>query len=273
MDLANGTAADCEVRAVSAAGESSWVAATGTPAGAPLAPLGVAAEGADAGARLTVEAGPDGGSAITGYTFECAPAGDSPGWTRVAAAAAGTTDAAYAVTGLANGTHYTCRAYAANSLGTSPVSGPSNDFLACNGLVACNWWIPWLVWLLLALVLVAILFWLADTWMNRKKRYISAQVDSYPALELGIGPVVGVMFERDRRRRIVGLLATTFEPDIDIRYNGGSSFTVTGGGEPAPFASGVPGSITDRTGEAHQLILRAARRPQSDGAIYDEAGA
>ncbi len=268
-NLPNGTLFECQVWAVSAAGNGEPATATGMPAGAPGAPLGVAANGADQGANVVVDPGPDGGSAITGYDFECAKAG-TDGWQSVPASPdPGTASAGYRISGLTNETDYTCRSYAENELGVSPASAPSNQFLACNGLFQCNAWLLWLLWLLAALLLLFLLLWLISSWMNRTRRYIGAQVDGFPDIELGMGPEVGLMFNRDRRGRVVEALPTSVDPDIRVKYNGGGSFTVTGSGERVPFRAGEPGSVVDANGDAHQLILRAASRPQSDGAVYE----
>ena len=107
------------------------------------------------------------------------------------------------MTGLVNEQHYTCRAHAENKLGLSPASPPSNDFMACSGPLQCIPWLPWLLRFFLALLLVLLGLWLVNNWMNRKRRYVSAQVDGFTAIELGMGPEVGLMFSRDRRGRIV----------------------------------------------------------------------
>ena len=79
--------------------------------------------------------------------------------------------------------------------------------MACNGLLQCNPWLPWLLRLFAALLLLLAVLWLINNWINRRRRYVSAQVDGFPAIELGSGPEVGLMFSRDRRGRIVEALS------------------------------------------------------------------
>jgi hypothetical protein len=62
----------------------------------------------------------DGGSPITGYTVACTPVGGG------AAVTATGTSSPIAVSGLRNGTAYTCTVSASNAVGPGPVSGASN---------------------------------------------------------------------------------------------------------------------------------------------------
>lgn len=263
--LQNGTGYECQVRAVSSTGPSEWASVTSMPQGGPEAPAGVTGEGADAGAKLAVQPGPDGGSPITDYSFECAPDGSSS-WHRVQASP-DVALAAYTVSGLTNEQQYTCRAYAINTLGTSAASPESNSFLVCSGPFQCFPWLRWLVAFLLALLLLLLALYLLNAWRNRARRYISAEVDAYRAIELGLGPDVGIVFNRDRRGRITDPLPSNSSPEIGIRYHGGGRFTVTGGAGDTELRSGEPATVSDTTGQSHQLVLRAAAKPQADDAI------
>lgn len=90
----------------------------------PGAPTSVSATGGNQQAALTWTA-PDstGGSPITGYRIESNP---GSGWS-VAVSNTGSTSTSYTVTGLTNGTAYTFRVSAINSIGTGPASSASNS--------------------------------------------------------------------------------------------------------------------------------------------------
>ena len=106
-----------------------WVAATlvfkngvAAPPTAPSAPTGVAAVPGNAAATVTWTAPPNGGSAITGYTVTPYIGSTAQATT---SAAAGATSAT--IGSLTNGTSYTFRVTATNSVGTSLPSSASNS--------------------------------------------------------------------------------------------------------------------------------------------------
>ncbi|MCK2218169.1 fibronectin type III domain-containing protein [Actinomadura sp. ATCC 31491] len=120
--LANGTAYTFTVTAANAVGTSARSASSApvTPAGAPgrpSPPLGVSATPGDRSARITWRApATDGGSTITRYAVTASPGG----------AVVTTAGTEATVTGLANGTAYTFTVTAANAVGVSDASAPSD---------------------------------------------------------------------------------------------------------------------------------------------------
>jgi hypothetical protein len=121
--LVNGTAYTCTVVATNAAGDgpSSDPSNAITPAAAPGAPVLVGVTAGDAKAIVAFDApGSDGGSAVTGYTATCSPVG---GGTAKSATGSGSP---LTVSGLVNGTAYTCTVLATNAVGDGPPSDTSS---------------------------------------------------------------------------------------------------------------------------------------------------
>ena len=115
--LTNGVAVTCTVIATNAIGNSAASApsASVTPATVPGAPTGVTAISGNGSATIAFAApGSDGGASVSGYTARCLP-----GTAAVSGAASPLT-----VTGLVNGTVYTCRVTASNAMGEGPESAP-----------------------------------------------------------------------------------------------------------------------------------------------------
>ena len=118
--LTNGTPYSCSVVATNSAGssaESAAVVATPDIPTAPGVPTISRADAGDGEIYLYVTVADDGGSAITGYTATCSDG---------VATYTGTSDRSpVTVSGLANGTAYTCTVTATNAVGTSGVSSAS----------------------------------------------------------------------------------------------------------------------------------------------------
>jgi hypothetical protein len=116
--LTNGTPYTCTVTARNAAGSSapSTASNSATPVTVPGAPTGVTATAGNAQVTVAFTApASNGGSAILDYTATC-------GSQSATAAASPIT-----VSGLVNGTAYTCTVTARNAVGTGPASAASNS--------------------------------------------------------------------------------------------------------------------------------------------------
>ena len=126
--LTSGTTYTFRVTAVNANGSGPASSASNpvTPAApvVPSAPTNVRAAPATKSARVTWDASPDGDHPVTGQTVTPYVNGQAQSPTQVGAAASSVT-----LTGLTNGTKYTFRVTATNSVGTSQQSAASNEVI------------------------------------------------------------------------------------------------------------------------------------------------
>lgn len=114
--LANGTAYGCRASVSNGIGTSASSAVTNvTPFTVPGAPINLSAMPGDGRAILSFEAAPANGSAITGYAATCNPG----------AFAASGSASPLVVSGLVNGTQYSCTVAASNGAGAGPPSAPA----------------------------------------------------------------------------------------------------------------------------------------------------
>ncbi|MGY1773452.1 fibronectin type III domain-containing protein [Blastococcus sp. SYSU D00813] len=117
--LSNGTTYTITVRATNALGTGPAGPGLDTvptvPVAAPAAPTSVTATAGDRRATVSWTPGADNGSPVFEYTVTASPGG-------ITTVVVGTTAT---VTGLTNGTAYSFRVVARNSMGTSPASAPS----------------------------------------------------------------------------------------------------------------------------------------------------
>jgi C-terminal processing protease CtpA/Prc len=134
--LTNGTSYSCSVTARSSVGSSpTSTAATGTPAApvssAPGAPTGVAVAVGNATLTVSFTAPASSGSAaIIDYTASCTGGGATRSVTGTASP--------IAVTGLTNGTSYSCSVTARNSVGSSPTSTAATGTPAGSTATTCT---------------------------------------------------------------------------------------------------------------------------------------
>ncbi len=117
--LSNGTAYSIQLLAVNSVGDGAASAAvTVTPATVPDAPTSLVATPGNRSASITFTAGADGGAAITNYKYST-----DNGTTWTALSPLGTTSPV-TIPGLANGTAYSIRLRAVNSIGDGAASSP-----------------------------------------------------------------------------------------------------------------------------------------------------
>ena len=264
-DVDNGTNYACEVAAVSAVGAGPWTPADGlaTPAGPPAAPAGVNADRGDRSAVVSVVAGPDGGAPITDYTYECSADGGGT-WQPVDEPVSAATS--IRLTGLANGTAYTCRATAANAAGVSAASPGSNPFVPCGNPFECNPMLRWIVGGIVAAAALAAAWYLVAWYRNRLRPYITAYVDDSEAIPLGRGPRTGIAFvgneiHMDRRGNA----------DVQVQYRGSNRFDVRSAGGLIAAKVGEDVAVIDPEGETRTLTLQATdRRPMHANPVVDD---
>ena len=253
--LTPGVSYVCEVAATDGVTQGAFVAAA-APAvvlGAPGTPGQPEAEVGNSSALLRVGAPPDGG-AVEQYIVQCTDAAggrvDASGTTREVV-----------VTGLVNGSSYTCIAFAENAIGRSAASPASRPFGPCGGLFECQPWTQFAV--VGGLVAVAIIgtYVAVRRWRSRNRVWITAQLDGGENKPLGWGPEMGLRLSRDAEDG--GWQASTEPFDgsrIRVRYTGSARFMVNGGAGIQSVHQGDPAPIRDDEGGIHQLILRRYRR-------------
>ena len=260
--LANGVEYACEVYAVRSSGIEAWTPAnvTATPVGRPPAPTKPTAQVLDTGVRLAVTMPAD--APVTGFDFECSSDGGAT-WS-VRRRVEGDRPAVE-IGGLTNGTEYVCRATATNDTGAGEASPLSDAFRPCAGLLDCN---PILLVPIggLLLLLVAVLLFTLLRRIAGRAVYVTAQLDHFSPVSLGRGPKVGMAFvKRGPSDRVSGVIpADGRKADVRIRYTGGQSFQVDGGGRRRKTEFGRVVQVTDRDGRTHELVLRAFDQPPQD---------
>ncbi len=260
--LANGVEYACEVYAVRSSGAEVWTPATITaiPVERPPAPTKPTVRALDTGVRLEVTMPAD--VPVTGFEFECSADGGST-WT-VQRRVAGDRPAAE-IGGLTNGTEYVCHAFATNDSGMGDASPLSDAFRPCSGLLDCNPILLLPIGGLLLLLLGVLLFTLIRLAAGRAV-YVTAQVDQFTPVSLGRGPKVGMAFvRRGPSNRVMGVMpAEGRNADVRIRYTGGVTFQVDGGGRRRKTEFGRVVQVTDPDGRTHELVLRAFDQPPQD---------
>ena len=202
------------------------------------------------------------GARVTGFDFQCSTDGGGT-WTvqRKIGGDVGKVE----IGGLTNGTEYVCRASAINESGTGEASPLSDAFRPCSGLLDCN---PLLLIPIGGLVLL-IAAWLLLALIRRRAGravYVTAQLDQFTPVSLGRGPKVGMAFvKRGSGNRVSGIVpAEGRKADVRIRYTGGVTFQVDGGGRRHKTEFGRVAQVTDPDGRTHELVLRAFDQPPQD---------
>jgi hypothetical protein len=250
--LEPGVAYDCEVAATNGKTTTAYA-----PAAASTIVLGIPAalgqprvEPLDAAARLSVD--PVGGIPVERYVFECTGAAGQP----VEGSGPGPS---VVVSGLANGEAFQCVAYAENRIGRSTASPASASFTPCGGLFGCN---PWLLPVVVGVGLVALVaagLFLGRRYAERRRIWVTAQVDGGANRSLGWGREHGIGLEEDDAGWYARPRPIQSAP-IRIQYDGKNRFVVHSPAGVRNVHQGDPAPVREGTGPIHQLTVRLYRK-------------
>jgi hypothetical protein len=252
--LTNGTAYGCEVAAVTATSEGEWTeaGATATPLPTPKPPGKPTVAPLNGAVQISV--GPQDPKSVTSVHYECS-ADDGKTWSS-AADAPGTGVAGAQVGDLTNGAIYVCRAFAANTTGTSAASPLSDKVRPCSSFLECNGLSLPVVASVIGVLLGALLLGLYFLLRNRGGGYTVAVVDVLHTANLGGGGSLGIRFEREGRE-VTGIVAAKgSKADVRIQKLRHDRYRVKDKYATHETSSGEPVVITD-TGIRHELVLRS----------------
>jgi hypothetical protein len=207
----------------------------------------------------------DGGAPIDGYKWECTDVA-----TGQPAATAESGGAETSITGVSNGSEYTCSATAVNKAGESKPSEQSDSVKPCSGLLGCNPWVlPLLILLVIAAVIAAaLLAWYL--WRQRTRGYVVATIDAHPPVNLNRGPQTGLSFVSTTADGGINGAQRDIQPsaNVAIQNLGGDRFKWSDRttGTSGVVERGGTFSVGDPSGGTHQIRLRAfATRPKNMG--------
>jgi len=253
--LANGSPYICEVAVVSGTTVGPWKAADSIaiPVGLPPAPGKPSVSALDQALQISVAPVPG----ITKLHYECS--GDNGTTWPAVADVASKDDPTAQVRDLTNGVNYVCRAFAANTIGTSDASPISDAVRPCGSSFDCNPILaPALGVLGIALVVGLVLVGLALL-RSRRRGYVLAVVDVVYTANLGYGSRVGMEFVRDpASKRVTEVVADkTKTAEIRIHRMSGGRFEVRDHHGRSMAMDGVPIVVTDALGARHEVVLRA----------------
>ena len=209
----------------------------------------------------------DGGAPIDGYKWECTDVA-----TGQPAATAESGGAETSITGVSNGSEYTCSATAVNKAGESKPSEQSDSVKPCGGFFECNPWVlPLLILLLIAAVVAATLL-AAYLARQRTRGYVVANIDAHPAVNLNRGPQTGFSFVSTTADGVINGVQRDIQPsaNVSIQNLGGDRFKWTDRttGTNGVAERGGTFSIGDPTGGTHHVRLRSfATRPKSQTSV------
>ena len=220
----------------------------------------------------------DGGSPIEVYKWECTDVA-----TGQPAGTAESGGAETSITGVSNGSEYTCSATAVNKAGESKPSEQSDSVKPCGGFFECNPWVlPLLILLLIAAAIAAALL-AAYLARQRTRGYVVANIDSYPSVNLNRGPHTGFSFVSTTADGAIDGLQRDIRStaNVAIQNLGGDRFKWTDRttGTSGVVERGETFTIGDPKGGVHQVRLRSfGNRPKgtptsvSWGSSAGEAG-
>jgi hypothetical protein len=205
----------------------------------------------------------DGGTPITGYKWECIDAATGQ---PVASAESRGTQAT--VTGVSNGSEYTCSATAVNKAGESKPSEQSDSVKPCNGILECNPWIAPLLFLALLLALILILLLFIYWWYQRTRGFVTATIDSNRPLALLRGPTTGFSFVSTTVDSAINgaRIERSSVQHVAIENKGSERFKWTDNVSKASgtVERGGTFQVADPAGGNHQIRLRAYSAQTSD---------
>ena len=253
--LTNGTAYQCQVSASGASSTGAWTSAgkVATPIGRPSAPPKPSINALNGAVSVAV---PPVTSDVDEIRYECSP--DHGATWPLTGSASGEQPTAQ-IAGLANGTEYQCRAYAANAVGVSDPSPVSDSVRPCSSTLECN---PLMVPVfggLGVLLGIGILLAALALLRGRTTGYVIAVADVVHTANIGHGRNLGIAFTRDpTSKRVTGIVADHAKSaDVRIRRQRGGGFEVTDRTGKHLVGDGEPVVVADSIGVRHSLVLRA----------------
>jgi hypothetical protein len=255
--LTNGTAYTCEVATISGGTEGEWTPADelATPSDVPQPPAKPAVEALDGALRVSVV--PPESAPVSAYHYECS-ADNGATWPAFADIT-GQGDTAAQISGLANGTAYVCRAFAANNSGTSEASPLSDAIAPCSTALDCAGLTLPVMGAIAGALAIAVLLAFFVLLRGRSGGYTLAIVDVVHTANLGGGSSLGLSFVgAPRARQLDGIAAAKGrKADVRIKKLRGDRFRVEDKHGTHEVESGEPVVVSDASGVRHELVLRA----------------
>ena len=257
--LTNGVAYACEVMAIDQTAEGAWAAGptTVTPVGRPAAPGKPTVQALDRALRIQVP--PVDPALVSDYRFECSNDEGQTWPSSIEVSASGVSAAD--IRDLTNGASYRCRAFAANSAGTSDPSEVSDLVRPCGSIMDCNPIVTPVLGVLGVVLFGGLLALLVSFYRDRTRGYVVAVVDVIHTGNLGYGSRLGLKFVRAAPGGVVTGIASDRgrSADFRIRHRGGDQFELTDRTGKHLVTSGEPFMAVDALGTRHQVILRRFR--------------
>lgn len=276
--LPTGDANECTVASIGTNAEGDEV--TGTPSepvpviSPPLPPKKPSVSPGDSSIGAETKPGEgadgkpaDGGSPIKSYKWECIDVA-----TGQPAGTAESGGAETSISGVSNGSEYTCSATAVNEAGESKPSEQSDSVKPCGGFFECNpWALPLMILLLIAAAIAAALL-AAYVARQRTRGYVVANIDAYPSVNLNRGPQTGFSFVSTTADGAINGVQRDIQStaNVSIQNLGGDRFKWTDRttGTSGVLERGGTFSIGDPKGGTHQVRLRSfTTRPKSQTSV------
>ena len=255
--LTNGTAYQCEVATVTAAGDGPWTAAaaTATPTGRPPAPGKPAVAALDRALEISLPSDDPGN--VSGIHYECSNDNGATWSAEVDVASPDKTTAQ--LLGLQNGKDYVCRAFAVSSAGQSDASPLSDAVRPCGSPLECNPTLAPAIFGLGVVLLGGLVLVVGALLRSRRRGYVLAVVDVVHTANLGYGTRLGIGIVHDAdSKQVTDVVADRGKTaDIRIRHLGHGRFVVTDKRGRHEATDGEPLIVVDSLGARHEVVLRA----------------